>query len=329
MQILKALLFIFPLVWVTSAVTYHRTDQIIDAAFNTAFDYQAIVDPRLATDECEPGRALSSIQLTDAVSDQKLHQSDHSDQPQYHLRQFRHIHPSHHTDFTNVVPADARGRDSVRMRSRKTFTSHVAMYVMLPLWIYVLIFSSCLPFKQLRCPTHACRVWVGSCPFGALSHADLCNVRTWPAIWEVKEASWPNTVTHTQQYSKMTTDTQIISREKSTLLKVFTAKPQTRPLFTLLQVRYVHRYEVISVHFTELHDRLHHAIQYIRDDRVRSLGSAAPRYYKSVSTTEPGRKPTATPAPAVTSPSPIRAVSVHRLATTAVAYSPLNERINS
>ena len=75
-------------------------------------------------------------------------------------------------DATTALNPSGAGRDSVRIRSVKTYTTHVSVYV---------FFSSASSYPLLT---------------GALHSFDIRHMPqgcgTWPAAWETNEAIWPN-----------------------------------------------------------------------------------------------------------------------------------------
>ncbi|KAJ7097211.1 glycoside hydrolase family 16 protein [Mycena belliarum] len=120
---------------VTSALagSYARTEHIAGAGFYNAFEFQAIGDPT-------HGR----VNYVDQATAQRANLTFASSSPdKFVLR----------ADATTVLSdAGGVGRSSVRIRSRNTYTTHVAVFD------------------------------VAHMPQG-------CG--TWPAIWETDEASWP------------------------------------------------------------------------------------------------------------------------------------------
>ena len=93
-------------------------------------------------------------------------------------------------DHTTQLPGNGPGRDSVRVRSKKTYTTHVAMYVPpRSKWIaHMHNFSSAL--TSVTCPPVAGRLL--DCRF-RLYAAYAFLARTWPAVWENGDP-WPSKV---------------------------------------------------------------------------------------------------------------------------------------
>lgn len=88
-------------------------------------------------------------------------------------------------DSTKVVASDAVGRDSVRIESTKKWLHHVSMYVNHGLKTNR---ANHCQFLKLQCSTHAPRLRV-SASITSLTNPNICQTRTWPAIWEVGQ-SW-------------------------------------------------------------------------------------------------------------------------------------------
>jgi hypothetical protein len=130
MQLTVAFLSLASFFSTVHAATYSRTEQIVGSGFNSAFDYQAIADPTHGRVNYVNQQTAQSQNLTYASSNSFI------------LR----------ADFTNVVRSGS-GRNSVRIRSKRTYTTHVAVF-------------------DIRHMPQGCG--------------------TWPAVWEVKEDGWPN-----------------------------------------------------------------------------------------------------------------------------------------
>ncbi|TFK39334.1 putative laminarinase [Crucibulum laeve] len=113
------------------AVSYSISDNIIGSGFYNSFDFQAIADPT-------HGR-VNYVDQNTARSQNLTFASDSS----FILR----------TDFKTVLNPSGAGRNSVRIRSKKTYSTHVAVF-------------------NIRHMPQGCG--------------------TWPAVWETVEATWPN-----------------------------------------------------------------------------------------------------------------------------------------
>ncbi|KAJ3509319.1 hypothetical protein NLJ89_g5285 [Agrocybe chaxingu] len=113
------------------AATYSLTDTIVGSSFYSAFDWQNIADPTHGRVNYVDQTTSRNQNLTYASSDTFI------------LR----------TDFRTVLNPSGPGRNSVRIRTKKTYTNHVAVF-------------------NVRHLPQGCG--------------------TWPAIWETKEAGWPN-----------------------------------------------------------------------------------------------------------------------------------------
>jgi len=112
------------------AATYSLTDNIIGSGFYSSFSWEAIPDPTSGRVNYVDQPTSQSLNLTFASSNSFI------------LR----------TDFTTVLNPNGAGRNSVRIRSQKTYTTHVAVFD--------------VPHMPQGCGT-------------------------WPAIWETKESNWP------------------------------------------------------------------------------------------------------------------------------------------
>lgn len=76
-------------------------------------------------------------------------------------------------DYKNVIPASGPGRNSVRVRSVKTYTSHLAVCA-----------HRASPFPRFtEADLHDYRFDVRHMPEGCA---------TWPALWWTTESNWPN-----------------------------------------------------------------------------------------------------------------------------------------
>lgn len=113
------------------AANYTLSDNIVGAAFYTTFEWEAIPDPTRGRVTYVDQSDSQSQNLTFASSDSFV------------LR----------TDFKTVLSADDPGRNSVRIKSQKTYTTHAVVF-------------------DVRHMPEGCG--------------------TWPAIWESKTSNWPN-----------------------------------------------------------------------------------------------------------------------------------------
>ncbi|KAJ8520274.1 hypothetical protein ONZ45_g2850 [Pleurotus djamor] len=111
--------------------TYGLTDNIVGSAFLNTFNFQAIADPTHGRVNYVDANTARSKNLTFASGDTFILRADH----------------------TTVLNPNGAGRDSVRIRSNKLYTTHVAVF-------------------NIRHMPQGCG--------------------TWPAVWETNEASWPN-----------------------------------------------------------------------------------------------------------------------------------------
>jgi len=112
------------------AATYALSDNVVGQGFYNAFDWQAIADPTHGRVNYVDQATSRSQNLTYASSNSFV------------LR----------TDSTTVLNSWGPGRNSVRIRSKKTYTTHVSVF-------------------DVRHMPQGCA--------------------TWPAIWEVSEWNWP------------------------------------------------------------------------------------------------------------------------------------------
>ncbi|KAF8193714.1 laminarinase [Pholiota molesta] len=112
------------------AATYSLTDNVVGSAFYSYFQWENIGDPT-------NGRVTYVDQATSISQNLTFASSD-----SFILR----------TDFKTVLSASGPGRNSVRMKSSKTYTTHAAVF-------------------DVRHMPQGCG--------------------TWPAIWETKESNWP------------------------------------------------------------------------------------------------------------------------------------------
>ncbi|KAF9035228.1 endo-1,3(4)-beta-glucanase [Panaeolus papilionaceus] len=110
---------------------YHLSDEIIGRDFFDAFEWEAIPDPTHGRVNYVDQPTSRSQNLTYAFDDTFI------------LR----------TDFTTVLDPNGPGRNSVRIRTKKTYTTHAAVF-------------------DIRHMPQGCA--------------------TWPAVWETDEAAWPN-----------------------------------------------------------------------------------------------------------------------------------------
>ncbi|KAF5344996.1 hypothetical protein D9756_011303 [Leucocoprinus leucothites] len=113
------------------AATYSISDTVVPSSFLNFFEFQAIADPTMDDNYVDQSTAVSQGLVNQASSTSFIVRAD---------------------DRTVLNPNGA-GRNSVRIRSKKTYTTHVAVFD------------------------------VHHMPQG-------CG--TWPAIWETNEAQWPN-----------------------------------------------------------------------------------------------------------------------------------------
>ncbi|KAH9475564.1 putative glycosidase C21B10.07 [Psilocybe cubensis] len=112
------------------AKTYALTDTVVGSSFYNFFEWEAIDDPTHGRVNYVDEQTSRALNLTFASPDSFI------------LR----------TDFENVLDPNGPGRNSVRIRSVNTYTSHVAVF-------------------DVRHMPQGCS--------------------TWPAIWETKESDWP------------------------------------------------------------------------------------------------------------------------------------------
>jgi len=125
------LLSVFTSSSLSFASTYFLSDNVVGPDFYHYFDWEAIPDPT-------HGR----VNYVDQATSIKQNLT-YASQDTFILR----------TDFQSVLNPNGTGRNSVRIRSKKTFTTHVAIF-------------------DVRHMPQGCG--------------------TWPAIWETKESIWPN-----------------------------------------------------------------------------------------------------------------------------------------
>ena len=104
-------------------------------------------------------------------------------------------------DSEHVLDPNGPGRNSVRIKSRKTYTQHVAVYVLVSFflffWQFFVVAKTIHSESQVWYPLYATRMWVRSLlvqlrPRKKKRYNVDAN-RTWPAVWEVGK-SWPNDV---------------------------------------------------------------------------------------------------------------------------------------
>ncbi|KAG9221782.1 hypothetical protein CCMSSC00406_0006725 [Pleurotus cornucopiae] len=111
--------------------TYQLSDNIVGSAFLNTFNFEAISDPTHGRVNYVDANTARSKNLTFASGDTFI------------LR----------ADSTTRLSASGPGRDSVRIRSNKVYTTHVAVF-------------------NMRHMPQGCG--------------------TWPAVWETNEGNWPN-----------------------------------------------------------------------------------------------------------------------------------------
>ncbi|RDB18969.1 putative glycosidase C21B10.07 [Hypsizygus marmoreus] len=124
-------LALLPFVVPSLAARYPLSDNIVGTAFLNTFDFQAIADPTHGRVNYVDQATAQSQNLTFASADSFV------------LR----------TDFKTRLNPGGPGRNSVRIRSKKVYTTHVAVF-------------------NIRHMPQGCG--------------------TWPAVWETNEPSWPN-----------------------------------------------------------------------------------------------------------------------------------------
>ncbi|KAH9475540.1 putative glycosidase C21B10.07 [Psilocybe cubensis] len=100
------LLVVFPAFPQTFGATYILSENIIGDAFYSHFDWEAVPDPN-------HGRVNYVDQATSVAQNLTYASSD-----SFILR----------TDYTSVLGIDGPGRNSVRIRSKNTYTTHVAIF---------------------------------------------------------------------------------------------------------------------------------------------------------------------------------------------------------
>ncbi|KAF4622600.1 hypothetical protein D9613_009003 [Agrocybe pediades] len=123
--VIVALGFVVP-----TLATYSLTDNIVGSGFYSAFEWEAIADPTNGRVNYVDQPTSQSQNLTFASSNTFV------------LR----------TDSRSVLNPSGPGRNSVRIHTKKTYTTHVAVF-------------------DVRHMPQGCG--------------------TWPAIWETKESNWP------------------------------------------------------------------------------------------------------------------------------------------
>ncbi|KAH8822653.1 laminarinase [Flagelloscypha sp. PMI_526] len=111
--------------------SYSRDQQIVGTTFNSAFEYEAIADPTNGRVQYVDKSTAQSLNLTYASGSTFILRADH----------------------TTVLSSSGAGRKSVRMRTLKQYSTHVAVF-------------------NIRHMPQGCG--------------------TWPAVWETDEANWPN-----------------------------------------------------------------------------------------------------------------------------------------
>ncbi|KAF9558460.1 glycoside hydrolase family 16 protein [Agrocybe pediades] len=112
------------------ARAYSLTDNVVGSDFYNVFDWETMADPSNGRVQFLDQQTSKSRNLTYATSDTFI------------LR----------ADFQTVLDPRGPGRDSFRIKSKKSYTTHVAVF-------------------DIRHMPEGCA--------------------TWPAIWEVKETEWP------------------------------------------------------------------------------------------------------------------------------------------
>ena len=95
----------FSLVGLATAATYSLSDSIVGTDFYSQFTFQAIADPTHGRVNYVDEATARAKNLTYANGNTLI------------LR----------TDFQTVLQSSGPGRDSVRIRSKKTYTTHVAV----------------------------------------------------------------------------------------------------------------------------------------------------------------------------------------------------------
>ncbi|GLB34452.1 putative glycoside hydrolase family 16 protein [Lyophyllum shimeji] len=113
------------------AASYQLSDSIVGRAFYDAFDFQAIDDPTHGRVNYVDRSTAQNRNLTYAAGDTFIMRAD----------------------FTKTLDPDGPGRDSVRIRSKNVYTTHVAVF-------------------DVRHMPQGCG--------------------TWPAVWTTSEVGWPN-----------------------------------------------------------------------------------------------------------------------------------------
>ncbi|KAF9490953.1 endo-beta-glucanase [Pleurotus eryngii] len=129
MKFLNLLILVLP-VRFAFAATYNLVDKILGTAFLTAFNFQAISDPTHGRVNYVDASTAQRLNLTYAAGDTFI------------LR----------ADSKTVLDPNGPGRNSVRIQSKKTYTTHVSVY-------------------NIRHMPQGCG--------------------TWPAVWE-NGPNWPN-----------------------------------------------------------------------------------------------------------------------------------------
>jgi len=111
--------------------TYSLSDNIVGSGFNDAFNYEAINDPTHGRVHYVDKATAQSLNLTFGSGDTFILRADH----------------------TTTLGSGGAGRNSARIISKKTYTTHVAVF-------------------NIRHMPQGCG--------------------TWPAVWETKGSNWPN-----------------------------------------------------------------------------------------------------------------------------------------
>lgn len=123
-----ALLFVSSLVAGSLAATYTLSDNYVGADFLTAFEHQAIADPTngrvsvISVMSCTSSPALTCSPLISNYVDQATAQSLNLTFASGNTLIMR-------ADDTTVLSPSGPGRNSVRIQSLKSYTTHVAVYV--------------------------------------------------------------------------------------------------------------------------------------------------------------------------------------------------------
>jgi hypothetical protein len=115
----------------------------------------------------------------------------------------RNLNLTYASDDTFILRADYKtrldpsgpGRNSVRIKSHKTFTQHVAVYVN----PYVALLRRAQFLRNIDSMCDTCLKAAGEFPhFWLVALCAHLRGRTWPAVWEVAPNSWPQGVSDFQ-----------------------------------------------------------------------------------------------------------------------------------